>query len=89
MGKEVEGGYGAGMASFVLRIFSLLAGGNLRGVSREVSVDYSLVVQVRPFMVVVSTDWSGTEQRVTSHHSWSWPHPPGFAAFLGLELKYN
>ena len=26
---------------------------------------------------------------VFSHCSWFWHHPPGFAAFLGLDLKHN
>ena len=26
---------------------------------------------------------------VISHSSWTWHCPPGFAAFLGLELRYN
>ena len=37
---------------------------------------------------MVFADWSVTGQ-VFSPCSWSWSLPPGFAAFLGLELKYN
>ena len=44
---------------------------------------------VCPFRVMVSNDWPVPEQGVSCHCSWSWRHQPGFAAFLGLELKYN
>ena len=38
---------------------------------------------------MVSTDWSVPGQGVFSHCSWFWCCPPGFVAFLGLELKYK
>ena len=41
------------------------------------------------FQVMVSTDWSVPGQGVISSYSWSWYYPPGFAAFLCLELKYS
>ena len=53
------------------------------------SAEHSSVLQVHPFGVVVSTDWSVTGQGVFSHCSWSWHHPPGFAAFLSLELEHH
>ena len=68
---------------------SLLQAGILGEASGEVSAEYSSVFQVGPFRVMVSTDWSVTGQGVISHSSWSRHHPPGFAAFLGLELKYS
>ena len=77
-------------ALFFKSFLSVLQGGNLRG--EDLRGRFSRIVissQVCPFRVQVSTDWSGTEQRVTSHHSWSWPHPPGFAAFLGLGLQHS
>ena len=40
-----------------------------------------------PLRVWISTEWSGTV--VFSLCSWSWCGPPGFAAFLGLMLKYS
>ena len=46
-------------------------------------------LQVRPFRVMVLTGWSVTGQGAFSHCSWSWSSSPGFAAFLGLGLKYN
>ena len=71
-----------------LEAFISLAGGNLKGDLRgSVSAEYSSVFQVSSFGVVVSTDWSAPGQGVISHRGWSWPHPPGFAALLGLELK--
>ena len=62
------------------------------GISGEVSGGfsrYSSVLQVRPPRAVVSTDWSVTGQGGFSHCNWFWYRPPGFAAFLGLELTYN
>ena len=41
------------------------------------------------FQGCVSTDWSVAGQGALSHCSWFWHCPPGFAAFLGLELKHN
>ena len=65
--------------------FFLSQAGILGEVSGEGSVGYSPVVQVCPFRVMVSTDWSGQEHRVIGLCSWSLCLPPGFAAFL----KYN
>ena len=72
--------------SFVLKLFSLLQVGRSHG---RISAKYSSVFQVCSLRVMVSNDWSVTGQRVISHCSWSWHHAPGFAAFLGLELKHN
>ena len=53
------------------------------------SAEYSSTLQVYPFWAMVSSDWSVAGQGVFSHYSQSWSCPPGFAAFLGLELQYN
>ena len=55
----------------------------------RVSAKHSSVLQVGPFRVLVSIDWSVPGQAVFTHCSESWRHPPGSAAFLGLELKHN
>ena len=68
--------------SFVLKLFSLsLTGGNLRGGLRgglQLNIH-----QLSRFALLGS--WSS----LIGQCSWSWCCPPGFAAFLGLELKYN
>ena len=45
--------------------------------------------EVCPFRVVAFTDWSVPGQKIIIHCSCSQCCPPGFTAFLGLELKYN
>ena len=76
-----------GHLSWVFYLF--LGGGNLsRGLGRA-SVKYSPVSQVCSLRVMVTADWSVTGQGIFGHYSWSWHRPPGFAAFLGLELNYN
>ena len=72
-----------------LRFLSLSCGWESWSSQERVSAEYSSVLQVCPSRVTISTDWSVPEQGVVSHCSWSWGHPPGFSAFLGLELKYN
>ena len=59
--------------AFVLRLFSLLQVGILGEVSGEGLVAYSSVPQMPPFRVMVSSDWSVTEQCIISHCSCSWP----------------
>ena len=54
----------------------------------RVSAEHSSVPQVCPFKVTGSPDWSAAGQGVLSHCNWSWPCPPGSAAFLGLELNH-
>ena len=69
--------------SFVLRLFSLSC---RRGRSQgRVSAEYSSVLQAYSFRVLVSVPGQG----VLLHCSRSWLCPPGVAAFLGVELKYN
>ena len=50
---------------------SSLAGWNPREGLWRVSAEYSSVLQVRPFRVVVCTDWTVTGQGVLSHRNWS------------------
>ena len=68
---------------------SFLQVGILGEVSGEGFTEYSSVFQVCPYRILVATDWSVTGQGVFSHCTWFWLHPPGFAAFLGLDLNYN
>ena len=59
-----------------------LAGGNLREVSGEGCTEYSSVLQVGRFKVMVSGRAEGLYLALPTCFC-------GFAAFLGLELKYN
>ena len=44
----------------------------------------------QPSRCALSGSWSPLiAQGVISHCGWPWGHPPGFAAFLGPELKYS
>ena len=76
--------------SFALRVFiSLLQAGILGRSQGRVSAEYSSVFQVYTFRVVVPTEQTVTGQGFVSHCNWSWLHPPGLTAPLGLELKHN
>ena len=66
-----------------------LGGRNLRGGLRGELRQNICFPAVLLHRVLVSVNWSMTEQEVLSHCSWYWHGPPGFTAFLGLELKYN
>ena len=59
-------------------------GGDFRGGLWSMSTECSSVFQVCPFRELVSTDWLALEG-IISYCSWS---SSGFAAFLGLKLKY-
>ena len=66
--------------SFILRLSLLFCWWQSYWRSQgRVTVAYSSVIQVCPFRIMVSSNW-------LSHCSWFWSYPPGFAAFLGLEL---
>ena len=80
---ELTGSHALGLLFLSCRWESL---GRSQG---RVSVEYSSVFQVCSFRVMVSPDWSVTGQGVFSHCTWFWLHPPGYAAFLGLDLNYN
>ena len=97
--KEVEekGGKGNGAGcslrkgvcagAFVLRLLSLsgrnLRGG-LRGGSQQNIHQFSRCALSKAWSPLVSTGAGGHY-----HCSWSRCRPPGFAAFLGLELQYG
>ena len=88
MGKKVgeEDGKGNGTGCFVLRLLSLFLQARILG------EDFSRILissPCVPFRVMVSIDWLMAGQGVFSHCSGSWPHPPGFAALFGRELKGN
>ena len=55
----------------------------LEEVSKEGFREYSSDFQVRPFRVVVLTDWSVTGQGVFSHCCWFWPLSTWFCCFSG------
>ena len=86
VGSSPEGEYTHWVLSLEAFI-SLLQAGILGRSWGRVSAEYSSVFQVWSFRVMVSTDWSEPGQEVISHYSWCWCSPPGFAAFLGLELN--
>ena len=89
--REAEEGEGkhTDWVLYLEAFLSLLQVGILGRSQGRVSTEYSSVFQVCPFRGMVSTDWSVPGQGIISHCSWSWCHTPGFAAFLGLELKYE
>lgn len=68
-------------AGSLLRLYLLLTGRNLR---EEFQQNINQFSRCAPWSLPI-----GQCHDDVSHHSWSWCHPPGFAAFLGLELKYN
>ena len=75
-----------------MEAFIFLAGGNLRGgLKGDFQGSFRIFISSPgvPFQGHSFTDWSVTGQKILGHCSWSRNHPPGFAAFLCLELKYN
>lgn len=88
-GAAVRGRACTGTSSSVLKLLSLSCRWYLRDLKGRVLVEYSSILQVRPFRVMISIDWSMAVQGIFSHYSWFWLHPTGSAVFLGLEQKHS